>query len=146
MTHKSIEIPEEIYNRLLLLKQEDESLADFIIRLIENPDKNASIEEYAGIFKEDSEEWERIESLLYEQRFHQKKMASLKSFDEQIEIIKGEKDIGQILNNYSERLQKLPNPKEKIKLLTEIDDFLLENKTIIKEKYSSLVVSIFRSI
>ncbi|MBD3255467.1 MAG: hypothetical protein GF383_10260 [Candidatus Lokiarchaeota archaeon] len=40
MTNKSIEIPEEIYNKLLKLKQEDESLTDFIIRLIEKPDNN----------------------------------------------------------------------------------------------------------
>ena len=68
MTHKSIELPEEIYDKILMLKREDESLTDFIIHLIEKPDKNASIEDFAGIFKEDSEEWEHIESLLYEQR------------------------------------------------------------------------------
>ena len=72
MTHKSIELPEEIYDKILMLKREDESLTDFIIRLIEKPDKNASIEDYAGIFKEDSEEWEHIESLIYEQRLKNK--------------------------------------------------------------------------
>ena len=72
MTHKSIDIPEEIYNKLLTLKQEDESLADFIQRLIEKPEVDASIEYFAGIFKEDSEEWEHIESLIYEQRLKNK--------------------------------------------------------------------------
>ena len=72
MTHKSIDIPEEIYNKLLTLKQEDESLADFIQRLIEKPEVDASIEDFAGIFKEDSEEWEHIESLIYEQRLKNK--------------------------------------------------------------------------
>jgi len=72
MTHKSIELPEEIYDKLLMLKREDESLTDVIIRLIEKPDKNASIEDFAGIFKEDSEKWEHIESLLYEQRLKNK--------------------------------------------------------------------------
>lgn len=72
MTHKSIDIPEEIYNKLLILKQEDESLAEFIKRLIEEPDKDTSIEDFAGIFKEDSDEWEYIESLIYEQRLKNK--------------------------------------------------------------------------
>ena len=72
MTHKSIDIPEEIYNKLLMLKEDDESLADFIKRLIEKPDKDTSIEDFAGILKEDTEEWEQIESLIYEQRLKNK--------------------------------------------------------------------------
>ena len=68
MTYKTIEIPEEIYNKLLMLKHKDESLSEFITHLLEKPDKSSSIEDFAGIYKEDSEEWENIESLFYEQR------------------------------------------------------------------------------
>ena len=78
MTHKSIEIPEEIYNKLLLLKKEDESLTDFIKRLIEKQEKVAPIEDFAGVFKDDSKEWEEIESLIYEQRLKNKSNRSIR--------------------------------------------------------------------
>lgn len=69
MTQK-IDISDKVYKKLLKLKKADESFSKLILRIINKREKEKinHIEEFAGIFEEDSEEWEKIEKLLYEDR------------------------------------------------------------------------------
>ncbi len=71
MTHRTIDIPEHIYNQLLELKKKNESVSDFISRLIKKKKNKKSIKEFAGIFQNSSEEWEQIEKTLYDDRLRQ---------------------------------------------------------------------------
>jgi predicted CopG family antitoxin len=67
MTQK-INISEEAYKKLLELKKNNESFSKLILRIINEKEKISSIEEFAGAFEEDSEEWEKIEKFLYAER------------------------------------------------------------------------------
>jgi len=72
MTHKTIDITEEVYKKIAELKLKNESMSNFILRLINEKKQTNSIEEFAGAFEEDSEEWEKIEKILYEDRLKSK--------------------------------------------------------------------------
>ena len=63
MTQKTIDISEDVYKKITDLKQKDESISNFILRLI-NEKKNNLNEDLEGI----SEDWEKIEKILYEDR------------------------------------------------------------------------------
>ena len=63
MTNKSIDISKEVYNKINNLKHKEESISDFILRII-NKNNLKSNEE----FEEISEDWEKIEKYLYEDR------------------------------------------------------------------------------
>lgn len=69
MTQK-IDISEEAYKKLLELKKNNESFSKLILRIINEKEKEKinAIEEIAGAFEEDSEEWEKIEKFLYAER------------------------------------------------------------------------------
>ncbi|TFG20268.1 MAG: hypothetical protein EU529_15155 [Promethearchaeota archaeon] len=68
MTDKSIDISEEVYNKIKDLKHKDESLSNYILRLIDKEKGKNLIEEFTGLFEKDSEEWEEIEKYLYKSR------------------------------------------------------------------------------
>ena len=68
MTHRTIDLPEQIYKELMALKQEDETLSEVISRLIKKGKTSKSIKKFAGIFQNSSEEWESLEKTLYEDR------------------------------------------------------------------------------
>jgi len=72
MTQKTIDISEEVYKKITELKLKNESISNFILRLINEKKTTNSIEEFAGAFEEDSEEWEKIEKILYENRLKSK--------------------------------------------------------------------------
>lgn len=63
MTHKTIDISEEVYKKMTDLKQKDESISNFILRLI-NEKRINSNEDLKG----NTEDWEKIERILYEDR------------------------------------------------------------------------------
>lgn len=67
MTHKSIDISEEIYNKIKDLKLKDESVSDFLHRILDinNSKSNKELENI-------SEDWEKIEKYLYEDRLKSK--------------------------------------------------------------------------
>ena len=67
---QKIDISEKVYKKLLTLKKENESFSKLISRIIneKETEKLNPIEDFAGAFEEDSEEWEKIENLLYEER------------------------------------------------------------------------------
>ncbi len=69
MTQK-IDVSEKAYKKLLELKKPDETFSKLILRIIseQEQEKSTSIEEFAGVFEEDSEEWEKIEKIIYEER------------------------------------------------------------------------------
>jgi predicted CopG family antitoxin len=63
MTDKSIDISEEVYNKIKNLKHKEESVSDFLHRILNknNLDSNRELEDI-------SEDWEKIEKYLYEDR------------------------------------------------------------------------------
>ena len=63
MTDKSIDISEELYNKIKNLKRKEESVSDFLHRILNNNnlDSNRELEEI-------SEDWEKIEKYLYDDR------------------------------------------------------------------------------
>jgi predicted CopG family antitoxin len=63
MTHKTIDISKEVYKKITDLKQKDESISSFILRLI-NEKKIYSNKDH----EVSSEDWEKIEKILYEDR------------------------------------------------------------------------------
>ncbi len=63
MTQKTIDISEDVYKKITDLKQKEESISNFILRLI-NEKKNNLNEDIEG----SSEDWEKIEKILYEDR------------------------------------------------------------------------------
>ena len=77
MIHKTIEVSEDVYKKLLELKNANESISNLILRLINEDKKSDSIEEFAGVFKEQSDEWEKIERILYEERLREKNMRDI---------------------------------------------------------------------
>jgi len=63
MTQKTIDISEDVYKKITDLKQKDESISNFILRLINEKKINLN-EDLEG----SSEDWEKIEKILYEDR------------------------------------------------------------------------------
>ena len=64
MTDKSINISEEVYNKIKNLKRKEESVSDFLNRII-NSNNFKSYKEIEEI----SQDWEKIEKFLYNDRF-----------------------------------------------------------------------------
>ena len=67
MTQKTIDISEDVYKKIKDLKQKDESISNFILRLINEKKINLN-EDLEGSF----EDWEKIEKILYEDRLKSK--------------------------------------------------------------------------
>jgi predicted CopG family antitoxin len=63
MTHKTIDISEDVYKKITDLKQEEESISNFILRLINEKKINSNED-----FESNIEDWEKIEKILYEDR------------------------------------------------------------------------------
>ncbi|MCJ7648200.1 MAG: antitoxin VapB family protein [Candidatus Lokiarchaeota archaeon] len=63
MTHKTIDISEDVYKKITDLKQEEESISNFILRLINEKKINSNEDLESNI-----EDWEKIEKILYEDR------------------------------------------------------------------------------
>ena len=83
MTQKTISLPEEIYFKLKEKKKKNETFPDLISRLIDEDnvrEKKHVIMDLAGAFGEDSDEWEKIEKELYEDRLRPSNRKGL-SFD-----------------------------------------------------------------
>ncbi len=59
------------------IKNKDESFSKLILRLINKNEISNSIEEFAGVFEKDSEEWEQIEKILYEDRLKSKSIRDI---------------------------------------------------------------------
>lgn len=57
-----------------------------------------------------------------------------------------DEEIANYLRKFSSNLKKISNREKRIKKIVDLDDFLKENKEIIKQKYSDLVVSILNSL
>jgi predicted CopG family antitoxin len=68
MTEKTISLPEDVYEKLKAEKRGNESFAQLILRLLKQEKNKTSIEQLAGIFEEDSSEWEEIEKKIYNDR------------------------------------------------------------------------------
>jgi predicted CopG family antitoxin len=70
MTQKTISLNEKSYNILKKMKKKGESYSDLIIRLcnICHPSKNDPLLEYAGIFNEDEEFWNKIADIVKDYR------------------------------------------------------------------------------
>ena len=66
MSHKTITLTNEAYERLSRLKNEDESFSQLILRLTESLNKE-NILSFAGIWS-DKPEWGAIEKAIYERR------------------------------------------------------------------------------
>ena len=83
MTQKTISLPEDLYFKLKAKKKKAETFPDLISRLIEETDrkeKTHKIMDLAGAFGDDSNEWEKIEKELYEDRLRPSHRKGL-SFD-----------------------------------------------------------------
>ncbi|NVM35507.1 MAG: hypothetical protein HWN81_07915 [Candidatus Lokiarchaeota archaeon] len=67
MTDKSIDISKEVYNKIKDLKRKEESVSDFLHRILNknNLDSKKELEEI-------SQDWEKIEKYLYEDRLKNK--------------------------------------------------------------------------
>lgn len=63
MTHKTIDISEDVYKKITDLKQDEESISNFILRLINEKKINSNEDLESSI-----EDWEKIEKILYEDR------------------------------------------------------------------------------
>ena len=71
MTQKTISLPENIYYRLKSKKKKSETFPDLIERLMnedEEREKKHTIMDLAGAFGDSSDEWEAIETELYNDR------------------------------------------------------------------------------
>ena len=66
MTQKTISLNEKSYKMLKRLKKENESYSDLIIRLcsMQDPFLKDPLLEFSGIFSDDNDLWEEIESLI----------------------------------------------------------------------------------
>ena len=67
MASKTISISHDAYEALRKEKRAGESFSALILRILGGK-QGKSIMELAGAFRENSEEWENIENLLYKQR------------------------------------------------------------------------------
>ena len=63
MTYKTIDISEDVYKKITELKQKEESISNFILRLINEKKINSNEDPESNI-----EDWEKIENILYEDR------------------------------------------------------------------------------
>ena len=63
MTYKTIDISEDVYKKITELKQKEESISNFILRLINEKKINSNEDLESNI-----EDWEKIEKILYEDR------------------------------------------------------------------------------
>jgi len=50
------------------------------------------------------------------------------------------------LSNFSEKLSEMSSQDEKVRILIEFDEFLKQNKEVIKNKYPNFIVSILNSL
>ncbi len=57
-----------------------------------------------------------------------------------------EESIARVLSNFSEKLSETKNQEEKLKILVEFDEFLKNNRDIIKKRCPNLLVSILNSL
>lgn len=76
MTQKTISIPEDLYEKLKSKKQKNETFPDLINRLLEEQEKKEeqhTIMDLAGALDDDSDEWEEITKILYEDRLRPNK-------------------------------------------------------------------------
>lgn len=78
MTDRTINLPEHVYDDIMELKDKNESISDFIARLIKKKQHKKSITQFAGIFEDSSEEWEKIEKKLYDDRLRQSNERTIK--------------------------------------------------------------------
>lgn len=67
MTDKSIDISEEVHNKIKDLKYKEESVSEFLHRILNTNDLDSSRE-----LEKISEDWEMIEKYLYEDRLKSK--------------------------------------------------------------------------
>ncbi len=67
MTDKSIDISEEVYNKIKDLKRKEESVSDFLHRIL-----NKNYLDSQKELEEISKDWEKIEKYLYEDRLKNK--------------------------------------------------------------------------
>ncbi len=67
MASKTISISQDAYEALRREKRPGESFSALIFRML-GIKRDKSIMELAGSFRDNSEEWEHIENLLYKQR------------------------------------------------------------------------------
>ena len=80
MVQKTISVPDSIYRLLKKKKKDDESFANFFMRLLKNDEsmQTKSMEKYFGTLEEMSEgEWDRILHVLYQDRMKTKDSLSL---------------------------------------------------------------------
>ena len=74
MTQKTISLNEKAYKRLKKFKKDKESYSDLIIRLCntqENEEKEDILLKYMGLFKDNSEYWEKVEKEIQKEQEHQ---------------------------------------------------------------------------
>lgn len=64
---KVISLSNEAYERLKILKGNDKSFSDVVIKITAN-NKNKSIMEFAGAWSEEKDKWEKIKKQIYEDR------------------------------------------------------------------------------
>ena len=67
MSQKTISLSIEAFNKLKKEKKENESYSKTVLRILGDRD-NSDIMELAGAFNENSDEWEKIEKTLYQNR------------------------------------------------------------------------------
>ncbi|TFF87192.1 MAG: hypothetical protein EU549_05185 [Promethearchaeota archaeon] len=68
MKEKTILLPEDMCEKLKAEKRENESFAQLILRLLKQGKNKTPIEQLAGIFEDESSEWEEIEKKIYGDR------------------------------------------------------------------------------
>ena len=71
MTQKTISLNEKAYKRLRKFKRDKESYSDLIIRLCdtqENEEKEDILLKYMGLFKDHSDDWEKVEKEIQKER------------------------------------------------------------------------------
>ncbi|MFX1259285.1 MAG: antitoxin VapB family protein [Promethearchaeota archaeon] len=71
MTQKTISLNEKAYKRLRKFKRDKESYSDLIIRLCdtqENKEKGDILLKYMGLFKNNSDDWEKVEKEIQKER------------------------------------------------------------------------------
>ena len=64
---KVISLSNEAYERLKILKGNDKSFSDIVIKMTTD-NKNKSIMEFAGAWSEEKDKWEKIKKQIYENR------------------------------------------------------------------------------
>ena len=71
MTKKTIYLNEKAYKRLRKFKKDKESYSNLILRLCdtqENEEKEDILLKYVGLFKDNSEYWEKVEKEIQKER------------------------------------------------------------------------------